>query len=281
MYRASILEGDHQSRSILGPEKPNTQRQRRPYRRFAHGAAHPCHQGRHHKARKSREHQSLPMPRTAACASSRPSCRSIARDLHRHLAGQTDPRCFRLWEDFRRGRRAWEFSSAREKALALVEIAGVVLGAIARLSESSLAPTGNPEKQAGAISPASVAVGAGMSRDGQAQIVPQTMSRHDDACSLLRVVYSTEIDLTPDQEAKTLAVRLHPLAQHVVRPGAQTSLRGHQCNRDTIPGHSTAFNLRIGVGTKSLKVHEIRRCGADLTPRKGSAIVTANNVSLL
>jgi hypothetical protein len=45
-----------------------------------------------------------------------------------------------------------------------------------------------------------------------AQIVRQTMSRHDDARSLLRGVYSTEVDLIPDQEAKTLTVRLHPLA---------------------------------------------------------------------
>ncbi len=44
------------------------------------------------------------------------------------------------------------------------------------------------------------------------QIVRQTMSRHDDARSLLRAVYSTEADLIPDQEAKTLTVRLHPLA---------------------------------------------------------------------
>jgi hypothetical protein len=44
------------------------------------------------------------------------------------------------------------------------------------------------------------------------QIVRQTMSRHDDARSLLRAVYSTEIDLIPDQEANSLTVRLHPLA---------------------------------------------------------------------
>jgi hypothetical protein len=45
-----------------------------------------------------------------------------------------------------------------------------------------------------------------------AQIVRQKMSRHDDARSLLRAVYSTEVDLIPDEEAKTLTVRLHPLA---------------------------------------------------------------------
>jgi hypothetical protein len=36
--------------------------------------------------------------------------------------------------------------------------------------------------------------------------------RHDDARSLLRAIYSTEIDLIPDPQAKTLTIRLHPLA---------------------------------------------------------------------
>ena len=45
-----------------------------------------------------------------------------------------------------------------------------------------------------------------------AQIVRQTMSRRDDARSLLRAAYSTEVDLVPDQKTKTLTVRLHPLA---------------------------------------------------------------------
>jgi hypothetical protein len=45
-----------------------------------------------------------------------------------------------------------------------------------------------------------------------AQIVRQKMSRHDDARSLLRAVFSTDVDLIPDEEAKTLTVRLHPLA---------------------------------------------------------------------
>ena len=45
-----------------------------------------------------------------------------------------------------------------------------------------------------------------------AQIVRQKMARHDDARSLLRAVYSTEVDIAPDLEAKTLTIRLHPLA---------------------------------------------------------------------
>jgi prepilin-type processing-associated H-X9-DG protein len=44
------------------------------------------------------------------------------------------------------------------------------------------------------------------------QIVRQKMTRHDDARSLLRAIYSTEIDLIPDPQSKTLTIRLHPLA---------------------------------------------------------------------
>jgi hypothetical protein len=45
-----------------------------------------------------------------------------------------------------------------------------------------------------------------------AQILRQPMTRYDDARSLLRAIYSTEADILPDLQAKTLTVRLHPLA---------------------------------------------------------------------
>jgi hypothetical protein len=38
------------------------------------------------------------------------------------------------------------------------------------------------------------------------------MTRHDDARSLLRAIYSTEVDIVPDPQANTLTIRLHPLA---------------------------------------------------------------------
>jgi hypothetical protein len=56
------------------------------------------------------------------------------------------------------------------------------------------------------------------------QIVRQKMTRHDDARSLLRAIYSTEIDLLPDLQAKTLTVRLHPLAN----PSSDEAVR-HLC----------------------------------------------------
>jgi hypothetical protein len=44
------------------------------------------------------------------------------------------------------------------------------------------------------------------------QIIHQKMARRDDARSLLRAIYSTEVDIVPDQQAKTLTIQLHPLA---------------------------------------------------------------------
>ena len=44
------------------------------------------------------------------------------------------------------------------------------------------------------------------------QLLRQNMMRHDDARSLLRGVYNAEVDIAPDSQAKTLTIRLHPLA---------------------------------------------------------------------
>lgn len=47
-----------------------------------------------------------------------------------------------------------------------------------------------------------------------ANILRETMSRSDDARRLLQAIYTTEADLVPDLEKKTLTVRLHNLANH-------------------------------------------------------------------
>ena len=44
------------------------------------------------------------------------------------------------------------------------------------------------------------------------QLLRQNMMRHDDARSLLRAAYNAEVDIAPDPQAKTLTIRLHPLA---------------------------------------------------------------------
>jgi hypothetical protein len=58
------------------------------------------------------------------------------------------------------------------------------------------------------------------------QIVRQKMTRHDDARSLLRAIYSTEVDILPDPQAKTLTIGLHPLANQ----SSDNALR-HLCDQ--------------------------------------------------
>jgi len=43
-------------------------------------------------------------------------------------------------------------------------------------------------------------------KTAMAQILRRKMTRHDDARSLLRAVYNTEVDINPDIEAKTLTI---------------------------------------------------------------------------
>lgn len=54
-----------------------------------------------------------------------------------------------------------------------------------------------------------------------AHIVRENGSRNDDARSLLRQIYSTEADLLPDPDARTLTVRLH----HMANPSADSTVR--------------------------------------------------------
>jgi hypothetical protein len=44
-----------------------------------------------------------------------------------------------------------------------------------------------------------------------AQLAREKIKRLDDARSLIRQVFRTEVDLIPDQQNKTLTVRLHPM----------------------------------------------------------------------
>jgi hypothetical protein len=53
---------------------------------------------------------------------------------------------------------------------------------------------------------------ANRAETAMAHIIRQKMTRHDDARSLLRAIYNTEVDIVPDPQAKTVTIRLHPLA---------------------------------------------------------------------
>jgi FtsZ-binding cell division protein ZapB len=61
------------------------------------------------------------------------------------------------------------------------------------------------------------------------QILRQKMTRHHDARSLLRAIYSTEVDIVPDQQAKTLTIRLHPLANTSSLRQEKSRKGGREC----------------------------------------------------
>ena len=46
-------------------------------------------------------------------------------------------------------------------------------------------------------------------------VLREKLARVDDARSLVRQIYQTEVDLQPDLQAKTLTVHLHHLAQNI------------------------------------------------------------------
>jgi hypothetical protein len=61
-----------------------------------------------------------------------------------------------------------------------------------------------------------------------AQILRQNMTRHDDARSLLRAIYSTEVDIVPDPQANTLTIRLRPLANTSRQPIRKWGVRARR-----------------------------------------------------
>ena len=57
-----------------------------------------------------------------------------------------------------------------------------------------------------------------------ASLLRDKLHRADDARALLRQIYTTEVDLIPDLETKTLTVRLH----HLTQPAHDQAVR-HLC----------------------------------------------------
>ena len=74
-----------------------------------------------------------------------------------------------------------------------------------------------------------------------AHIVKEKLFRRDDAHALLQAIYTTEVDLLPNQAAGVLTVRLHHLANR-----ATDEVIRHLCNE--LNSTETIFpgtNLRI------------------------------------
>ena len=103
-----------------------------------------------------------------------------------------------------------------------------------------------------------------------AQILRQKMTRHDDARSLLRAVYNTEVDINPDMEAKTLTIRLHPPANNSSDQPSDI-LRRTKLHRDRLSRHRTALDLRIGVIANSLRSGGLKSFQAVAAPFTGDS----------
>ncbi len=67
-------------------------------------------------------------------------------------------------------------------------------------------------------------------------IVRQTLHRQDDARSLLRSLYTMEADILPDDDAKTLTVRLHQPASRCSRDAILHLIGELNATRAIFPG---------------------------------------------
>jgi hypothetical protein len=85
------------------------------------------------------------------------------------------------------------------------------------------------------------------------KILRQNMRRHDDAGSLLRAIYSTEVDIVPDPQANTLTIRLHPLANTSSDLAVRHLCADLNTTETLFSRHRTALNLRFGVTEKSMR----------------------------
>jgi hypothetical protein len=72
-------------------------------------------------------------------------------------------------------------------------------------------------------------------------IIRDSMSRIEDARSLIEAIYTTDVDLIPDEEDQTLKVRLHQLANWSSGKALQ-----HLCNElNTTHTQFPGTNMRL------------------------------------
>lgn len=74
----------------------------------------------------------------------------------------------------------------------------------------------------------------------------EVMSRTDDARSLLRAVYQTEVDLLPDEKNKTLTVTLHHLANHSSDNAVQYLCNELNATNTIFPGTELQLIYKLG-----------------------------------
>lgn len=79
-----------------------------------------------------------------------------------------------------------------------------------------------------------------------AQVLPEAMSRHEEARSLLRNIYRTEADLIPDEQAHTLTVVLHHLANRSTDKGVRHLCEELNATETIFPGTTLRLVYELG-----------------------------------
>ena len=81
-----------------------------------------------------------------------------------------------------------------------------------------------------------------------ASLLRENLSRSDDTRALLRQIYDTEADLFPDEEAKTLTVRLHHLTQAAHDLAVQQLCDQLNATETVFPGTELRLVFKVGSG---------------------------------
>ena len=79
-----------------------------------------------------------------------------------------------------------------------------------------------------------------------ASLLREHLARSDDARALLRQIFDTEADLTPDPMANTLTVRLHHLTQATHDQAIEQLLAELNTTQTIFPGTSLTLVFKLG-----------------------------------
>jgi len=79
-----------------------------------------------------------------------------------------------------------------------------------------------------------------------ASLLREHLARGDDARALLRQIFATEADLTPDLVAKTLTIRLHHLTQSAHDRAIEKLLADLTATQTVFPGTDLTLIFELG-----------------------------------
>jgi hypothetical protein len=93
-----------------------------------------------------------------------------------------------------------------------------------------------------------------------ANFLRESLTRVDEARTLLRSIYTTEADLLPDYQNKTLTVRLHHLAQH--RSDQSVALLCAELNQTETVFPRTDLRMIFEIG--NMEIHPKKTLDGDV-----------------